>query len=99
MNYIFEWDPAKATANLSKHGVSFEQAAMVFRDPRQISVFDDEHSDEEDRWVTIGIDSEGTLLVVIHTYRTTSDDDVTIRLISTRKANRYERRQYSGHGH
>lgn len=95
MNYHFEWDPAKAKANRSKHGVSFEQAATVFRDPRMISLADDEHSDEEDRWVTIGMDNLASLLVVIHTYRSELDGDFRIRIISARKAKRYEMRQYA----
>lgn len=99
MKYIFEWDPAKATANRNKHGVSFVQALRVFRDPRHLSVFDEDHSDEEDRWVTIGLGGNGLLLVIIHTYRVTSENEIAIRLISARKANRYEQRQYSEYGH
>jgi uncharacterized protein len=98
LNYNFEWDPTKAASNRSKHGVSFERAATVFRDPRQISVVDDEHSDEEDRWATIGIDSIGNLLVVIHTYQDQSADESRIRIISARKATRYEVRQYTEYG-
>ena len=55
VNYNFEWDLNKARSNQSKHGVSFEEAATVFRDPKALSIFDDEHSIYEDRWVTIGI--------------------------------------------
>jgi len=56
MQYNFDWDPIKAKQNLRKHGVSFERAAMIFRDPFAISIYDDEHSDDEDRWITIGSD-------------------------------------------
>jgi len=49
MQYNFDWDPIKAKQNLRKHGVSFERAAMIFRDPFAISIYDDEHSDDEDR--------------------------------------------------
>ena len=94
MDYNFEWDPAKAISNRSKHGISFDQAATIFRDPGLISVSDDEHSQDEDRWATIGFDSQGTLLVVIHTYREESNSGVSIRIISARKATRYEAGQY-----
>ena len=95
MNYDFEWDPAKAAVNRSKHGVSFESAASVFRDARQISVPDEKHGDDEDRWITIGMDSARTLLVVIHTFRISSSDEVRIRIISVRKAARPESRSYT----
>jgi uncharacterized DUF497 family protein len=70
MQYDFEWDPHKAKINLSKHGISFERATTVFRDPNAISIPDDEHSETEDRWVTIGLDSFGSVLLVCHTFRT-----------------------------
>lgn len=81
----FEWDEAKATANLKKHGVSFDEATSVFADPRALTFADSEHSDLEDRSRTYGISKQGRLLVVVHTerYRTT-------RIISSRKATRYE---------
>lgn len=96
VNYRFEWDPAKAKANQRKHGVSFQKAATIFTDPNQISIFDDEHSDSETRWVTIGADNAGNLLVVVHTYRANADGDAGIRLISARRANRREVEQYTG---
>lgn len=95
MNYNFEWDPVKARANRSKHGVAFERAATVFSDAGQISTLDEAHSDEEDRWATLGMDSTGILLVVIHTFLILSEDDITIRIISARKTTRREMRQYS----
>ena len=98
VNFNFEWNSAKAALNLSKHGVSFERAATVFRDARQISIYDEEHDDEEERWATIGMDNIGNLLVVIHTFRMASDDDIRIRIISARKATRRETRQYSDTG-
>ena len=55
MQYNFEWDPVKAQANASKHGVTFEQAAGVFKDPMALTVFDEDNSNnEEDRWITLG---------------------------------------------
>ena len=59
MRYRFDWDPAKEHRNINKHKVSFRKAATVFRDPNQLSVYDDEHSESEDRWITIGIDDGG----------------------------------------
>jgi len=67
MQYNFDWDPVKAKQNLQKHGVSFERAAKVFLDPFAISIYDDEHSENEDRWIRIGLEeSEVLLIVVLH---------------------------------
>jgi hypothetical protein len=66
--YLFEWDPDKATRNRSKHGVGFEQAAAVFKDPQAVSVYDVEHSKREDRWITLGLSADRGLLVVCHTF-------------------------------
>jgi len=68
LRYNFEWDPKKAKTNRTKHKVSFELAATVFKDPRAISRYDDEHSGDEDRWITLGITSNGHLLVVNQTF-------------------------------
>ena len=93
--YRFNWDPAKAIANRDKHGVSFEQAATLFRDPLAVSIYDDEHSSEsEERWITLGQAENGTLLVVVHTFEATGDDAADIRLISAREATRSESRHY-----
>ena len=67
--YQFEWDPAKARQNLREHRVSFERAATVFVDPEALSEVDDEHGQREERWVTLGLDRTGVLLVVSHTFR------------------------------
>ena len=66
--YTFEWDPIKAGQNLRKHGISFDRAAEVFLDPLAISIFDEEHSEREERWVTLGKDKRGIVLVLIHTF-------------------------------
>ena len=84
----FEWDPAKARSNLTKHRVDFADAVAVFEDPRGLTR-DDPHPREE-RFVTLGLDSLGRLLVVSWTQRGKDD----IRLISARKATRSEARQY-----
>lgn len=94
MEYKFDWDPAKARQNLQKHDVSFERAARVFLDPFAISIYDEEHSDNEDRWVTIGGETNEVILVVIHTFRDIDDNAAVIRIISARKADKEEARQY-----
>ncbi|MDI6728505.1 MAG: BrnT family toxin [Thermodesulfovibrionales bacterium] len=79
---------------MAKHGVSFEQASTIFLDPRMVSVFDTEHSEHEDRWATIGIDRNGSLLVAVHTFQQVDADSYRIRIISARKATRKESKQY-----
>ena len=85
----FTWDPAKAASNLVKHGVGFEEAATVFDDPLLITVLDDEHSEDEERYITIGISDQSQLLIVAHT-----DREGLIRIISARKAALREQRYY-----
>lgn len=85
----YEWDPAKARANLSRHGVRLADAVTVFADERALTI-DDPHPDEE-RYVTIGMDAEGRTLVVVYTWRGPD----TLRLISARKATRRERNHYA----
>jgi len=87
----FEWDPRKAAANLRKHGVSFSEAQTVFADEHGLIIDDPEHSDEEDRFILLGVSATSRLLVVVHCYRAS---DSVIRLISARKADRMERQQY-----
>ena len=94
MRYNFEWDVRKAKENLRKHNVSFQRAATVFNDPHSISVFDDEHSVDEDRWITMGKDISGILIVVSHTFRMIDESLCSIRIISSRKATKREAKQY-----
>jgi uncharacterized protein len=94
VNYNFEWDPIKARDNPEKHGVAFDEAATVFKDPNAISIYDPDHSETEDRWVTMGISEKGRLLIVSHTFRKESEDAVAIRIISSRKATRHETASY-----
>ena len=84
----FEWDLSKAIANVRKHGVDFADAGTVLHDERAITIAD-EGSDEEDRYVTLGVDALGRVLVVVYTWR-----EDRPRLISARKATPRERRQY-----
>ena len=88
------WDPAKAQANVKKHGVSFAEAATVLLDPLALTVFDARHSDEEERWFTLGTSSTGRLLAVAHTFRSIDPVLASARIISARQATRMERRQY-----
>jgi uncharacterized protein len=87
----FEWDSAKAAANLKKHGVSFDEAQSVFYDDFAIEFFDEPHSDGEDRFVLLGMSTGTRLLVVCHCVRGADDN---IRIISARKATRNEARYY-----
>lgn len=90
----FEWDPPKAAANARKHGISFERAATVFQDAEALSLYDRAHGEGEDRWITLGMDSHGQLLVVCHTWRETDAGAARCRLISARTATKTEARQY-----
>lgn len=90
MQYHFEWDLVKAAANRRKHRVSFEEAATVFLDPRMRTLYDAEHGETEDRWVTLGMSATGRLLVVCHTFREVAGEEPTSRIFSSRKADREE---------
>ena len=92
--YNFEWNPAKALHNVRKHDVTFDQAATVFLDALALTVYDEENSQNEDRWFTLGYDSSGKLLAVAHSYEVTGPTSDRIRIISARKATRRERRSY-----
>jgi hypothetical protein len=94
LRYTFEWDPIKAKENLRKHRVSFERAAELFLDPLATSILDEEHSQEEQRWVTIGRQSHGRALVVVHTFSEASAEEWKIRIISARTATKREARSY-----
>ncbi|RLD10997.1 MAG: BrnT family toxin [Chlamydiae bacterium] len=94
MEYTFEWNPSKATSNLLKHNVSFEEAATIFKDSRNISIYDTAHSREEDRWITIGLSETGKFLVVCHTFKEIDKKRTSIRIFSTRKATKPEIKQY-----
>jgi uncharacterized DUF497 family protein len=86
-----EWDPQKAEANQEKHGVSFDEAATVFSDENGRLIPDPDHSDEEDRFILLGMSWSLRILVVCHCYREASN---VIRIISARKASSSERAQY-----
>ena len=87
----FIWDKNKADENHKKHKIPFEEAQTVFTDPNARMIFDSEHSEEEDRFILLGISSALRLLVVCHCYR---ENDMVIRIVSARKATKQERKQY-----
>ena len=89
MSLLVEWDTGKANANISKHGVSFDEASTVFQDNLSITISDPLHSENEDRFILIGHSYSGHLLVVVHTCRKNR-----IRIISARKATKKERSNY-----
>lgn len=86
---IYQWNPAKAASNLTKHGVSFEEAASVFGDALAYTFPDPDHSVGEQRWLTFGLSSQRRLLVVSHT-----ETPSGIRIINARKATPHERKIY-----
>ena len=88
----FEWNSRKAASNKRKHGVAFEEAQTAFLDENARVIPDPEHSEEEDRFILLGLSVKLRLLTVCHCYRS---EDAVIRIISARKADRKERRQYS----
>jgi len=85
----FEWDPEKAARNLSKHKVSFSEAATVIEDPLSLTIPDPDHSEEENRLITLGTSARGRLLMVAHVER-----GDRLRLISARMLTRSERKTY-----
>ncbi len=90
----FEWDTAKSTANKKKHGVSFDEAQTVFNDPNARLISDPDHSNDEDRFVLLGMSEQLQILVVCHCYR---ENDSQIRIISARRAKRKEIESYEEH--
>ena len=87
----FVWDESKASANQKKHKISFEEAQTVFEDIEALRIFDPDHSEEEERFVLLGLSSKLRILVVCHCYRGEGEQ---IRIISVRKATRTESLTY-----
>jgi hypothetical protein len=90
MDLTFEWDEEKARRNELKHGVTFEEARTIFNDPFAMTISDPEHSDEEERWLDIGLSTKGRLLVVWYTER-----GENIRITGCRRATKAEMRTYA----
>lgn len=89
MSLLFTWNEQKALANVRKHGIDFDEARTVFGDPNSLTIFDEQHSDVEDRFINLGLSDRGRLLLVIYTER-----ESTIRIISCREATPEERKHY-----
>ncbi|WP_044406487.1 BrnT family toxin [Thiomicrospira microaerophila] len=89
----FEWDPIKEQVNLAKHGVSFEQACYVFSDPFALTIYDEAHSESEDRWILLGKSFNETILTVVHTYKDLEGIE-KVRIISARKSTKIESNTY-----
>ena len=85
----FEWDKDKAKANLSKHGVSFDEAKTVFDDPFYVDFYDPDHSEDEDRYIIVGLSQQSRLLIVSYAERKGK-----LRLISAREATPTEKNAY-----
>lgn len=94
MRLDFDWDFAKATSNAAKHGVTFDEAMLVFHDPLALTILDQDHGHAEERWVTLGQTPAGNLLVVVHTWIDANPERVLVRIISARPPTRAEARQY-----
>jgi uncharacterized DUF497 family protein len=93
MELLFEWDASKARKNQNKHGISFEEAKTLFNDPFLVTFSDEYHSDDEERYISIGCSTRNRFLLVVHTERET-EDSMVIRIISCRKATPSERKVY-----
>ena len=90
----FEWDEAKALSNVHKHGVAFLSVVTIFRDPRIVTLFDQDHSGSEERWISTGIASNGLLLVGAYRWAEVDAGNVNVRIISARKATSAEKCAY-----
>jgi uncharacterized DUF497 family protein len=87
----FIWDGQKSNANAKKHGVSFEEAQTAFYDEQAVVFFDPDHSEDEDRFILLGVSFKLRVLVVCHCFR---ESETVVRLISARKADKAEERNY-----
>jgi uncharacterized protein len=90
-NIVFQWNKQKNILNKNKHGITFEEAQTVFLDDNALLIHDPDHSDDEDRFILLGMSSSLRALVVCHCYR---KDNEVIRIISARKASRLEQKRY-----
>ena len=93
--FQFEWDEAKASANLRKHGVSFELASSIFGDPRVLTIADTTHGESEERWFSIGLANNGVPLSVAYLWTEVGTGLIKVRLITARRATTEEIRHYT----
>jgi uncharacterized protein len=94
MKTIFEWDESKARINFEKHKISFDEASTIFTDPFLLTFVDDFHSDQEERFISIGLSEKDRVLLAVHTEREEKSETIVIRIISCRKATQTERKRY-----
>ena len=94
MKLIFEWDRIKEQSNFRKHRIAFDEAKTIFRDELVVTYADDFHSDNENRFISIGTSANSRILLVVHTEVDKSANTVVIRIISCRKAKASERKIY-----
>lgn len=87
----FEWDKNKEKANIKKHGISFDETRTVFYDENAIQFFDPDHSDDQSRFIMLGISFKLRILIVCHCFR---ENETVIRIISARKADKHEEKEY-----
>lgn len=95
-NITFSWDEKKSESNKQKHGVSFEEAKTVFADEYGRLIADPDHSEDEDRFILLGLSNQIRLLLICHCYK---EEDNVVRIISARKADKAEIKQYKGFRH
>ena len=87
----FEWDEPKSRTNVRKHGISFEEARTAFHDEHAVQFYDPDHSEEEDRFILLGLSFRLRALVVCHAFR---ESETVVRIISARRANQAEEGDY-----
>jgi uncharacterized DUF497 family protein len=90
-NIHFSWDENKAKSNLAKHNISFDEAKTVFDDDNARLIYDPDHSEDEDRFILLGLSCKLKVLTVVHCYK---DNENNIRIISARKSTKNEEKQY-----
>lgn len=90
----FDWDPVKATTNVHKHGISFEEAMTVFADRLALTIYDEAAASLEERWITLGMNRRRRLVLVVHTHMQLSAMRAEIRIISARKPTKAEVQDY-----
>ena len=94
-HFQFEWDEAKAAANLRNHGVTFELASSIFGDPRILTLADTTHSETQERWFSIGVANNGSPMSVAYLWTEVGSGPIKIRLITARRATATEIRYYT----
>lgn len=94
MRLLFEWNANKARENFRKHNITFEEAKTVFNDPMMATYPDKEHSQTEERFISIGMSVKDKILLVVHTEQKETEEFLLIRIISSRRATKLERKAY-----